>query len=205
MYHSLYEAGRRNDLLAVQHLIKEAIAANFRPVDILVGILAPLLYKIGEQWRSGTITVADEHAFTAFSERVIELIEGTMPRRKRRRRARAPQYFLMNAPGNTHKLAVRMLALWLESRNICTPTLVDHLGLHQLAQHIIQAAPRALLISMALPEQLNSVAAICALVGQLPAGARPKVLVGGYAIKSGLVRLVPGADLVTDISLLGTS
>jgi hypothetical protein len=93
----------------------------------------------------------------------------------------------------------------LESRSICTPIVVDHLDLQELAQHIIKAAPKALLISMALPEQLNDVAAISALVGELPAGVRPKVIVGGYAIKSGLVRFVPGADLVTDINLLSVS
>jgi methanogenic corrinoid protein MtbC1 len=205
VYHSLYKAGRRNDFRSAQQLVKEAVAANFRPIDILIGVLAPLLYKIGEQWRSGTITVADEHEFTAFSERVIELIEGIMQRGRTRRRAGVPRCFLMNAPGNTHTLAIRILALWLESRSICTPTVVDHLDLQELAQHIIKAAPKALLISMALPEQLNGVAAISALVGELPAGARPKVIVGGYAIKSGLVRFVPGADLVTDINLLSVS
>ena len=202
IYYSLYEAGRRNDFRAAQQLVKEAIAANFRPVDILIGVLSPLLYKIGEQWRSGTITVADEHGFTAFSERVIELIEGSKPRGRTRPRAGVPRYFLMNAPGNTHTLAIRILALWLESRSICTPTVVNHLDLQELAQHVIKVAPKALLISMALPEQLNGVAAISAVVGELPAGARPKVIVGGYAIKSGLIRFVPGADLVTDINLL---
>lgn len=203
IYHSLYEAGRRNDLPSAQQLVKDAIAANFRPVDILLGILTPLLYKIGEQWRSGTVTIADEHEFTALSERVIEMIERSMQRGRTRRRAGVPRYFLMNAPGNTHTLAIRVLALWLESHGICTPTVVDHLDLQELAQDIIKAAPKALLISMALPQQLNSVAAISALIGELPANARAKVIVGGYAIKTGLVRFVPGADLVTDINLLG--
>ncbi|RTE88561.1 hypothetical protein D6B98_35115 [Bradyrhizobium sp. LVM 105] len=205
VYNSLYEAGRRNDIRLAQQLVEEAIAANFKPVDIVLGVLAPLLYKIGEQWHSGTITVADEHEFTAFSERVIELIEGSMQRGRTRRRKGAPRYFLMNAPGNTHTLAVRILALWLESHSICTPTVVDHLDLHELAQQIIAVAPKALLISMALPQQLTGVTAISALVRELPGGARPKVIVGGYAIKSGLVRFVPGAELATDINLLSTS
>ncbi|WP_271603754.1 MULTISPECIES: cobalamin B12-binding domain-containing protein [unclassified Bradyrhizobium] len=205
VYDSLYDAGRRNDIPSARQLVKEAMAANFRPVDILLGILTPLLYKIGEQWRSGTVTVADEHEFTVFSERVIELIEASMQRGRTRRRAGVPRYFLMNAPGNTHTLAIRILALWLESRGICTPAVVNHLDLQDLPQHILKAAPKALLISMALPQQLDGVAAISALVGDLPAGARPKVMVGGYAIKSGLVRFVPGADVVTDINSLGTS
>jgi hypothetical protein len=50
------------------------------------------------------------------------------------------------------------------------------------------------------PEQLDGVAAISTLVGRLPKTVRPKVLVGGYAVKAGFVTFIPGADLVADIS-----
>ncbi|UFS88278.1 cobalamin B12-binding domain-containing protein [Bradyrhizobium daqingense] len=205
VYHSLYEAGRRNDLPSAQQLVKDALAAKFRPVDILLGILTPLLYKIGEQWRSGTITVTDEHEFTAFSERIVDLIEVSMQRGKTRHRRGLPRYFLMNAPGNTHTLAIRILSFWLKDRSVCAPTVINHIDLQKLAEHILEAAPKLLLLSMALPQQLDSVVSISALVGELPADAHPKVFVGGYAVKSGLVTFVPGAELVADINLLGTS
>jgi methanogenic corrinoid protein MtbC1 len=205
VFHSLSEAGRRNDLGSAQRLVDKAIAAKCRPVDILIGVLAPLLYQIGEEWRSGVITVEDEHEFTAFSERVIDLIDGKMHQGRSPSRTDERVYFLMNAPGNTHTLAIRILALWLESRSICAPIIIEHSGLEGLARRIVETAPRALLISMALPEQFNSVAAISALVGRLPSGVRPRVLVGGYAVKSGLVKFVPGADLVADVSLLSVA
>src|SRR5262249_16902137 len=163
-----FEAGRRNDYSSAQLLVEEAIAANCRPVDILIGVVAPLLYKIGEEWRSGAITVDQEHEFTAFSERVIDLIDDKMHRGRSPGRTSEPTYFLMNAPGNTHTLAIRILALWLESRSICTPILIEHSDLEGLAKSIVETAPRALLISMGLPEQFNSVSAISALVEQLP-------------------------------------
>jgi methanogenic corrinoid protein MtbC1 len=205
IFRSLYEAGRRNDFGSAERLVEEAIAAHCRPVDVLIGVLAPLLYKIGEQWQSGDITVSQEHEFTAFSERVIDLVEGKMHQGMTRRPASAPRYLLMNAPGNTHMLAIRILALWLESGSIHATTIPDHLDLKELAQRIVKAAPKALLISMSLPEQLAAVASISALVGGLPGRLRPSVIVGGYAVKSGLVRSVPGADLITDITFLSTS
>jgi len=201
---SLFEAGQRDDFDSARQLVEEAIAANWRPIDVLIGVVAPLLYKIGEGWRSGAITVDQEHEFTAFSERIIDLIDDKMHRGKSSIPIREPAYFLMNAPGNTHKLAIRILALWLESQCICAPIIIEHTDLEALAKKIVETAPRALLISMALPEQFDGVAAISALVGQLPSGLRPRVLVGGYAIKSGLVTSVPGADLIADISLLNT-
>ena len=36
----------------------------------------------------------------------------------------------------------------------------------------------------------------------LPEPVRPRVFVGGYAVKMGFVTAIPGADLVADINLL---
>jgi hypothetical protein len=163
-----------------------------------------MLYKIGEEWKSGAITVEDEHKFTAFSERIIDLIDSRLHCSSSPRRGDTPVYFLMNTPGNTHSLAIRILALWLESLRICAPITIEHGDLERLARNISEIAPKRLLISMALPEQLDGVAAISALVGRLPKAVRPSVLVGGYAIKAGFVAFIPGADLFADISLLSS-
>src|SRR6516162_2062833 len=68
IFHSLFEAGQRNDFGSAERMVERAIAANCRPVDILIGIVAPMLHKIGEEWESGAITVEDEHKFTAFRQ-----------------------------------------------------------------------------------------------------------------------------------------
>jgi len=39
-------------------------------------------------------------------------------------------------------------------------------------------------------------------IAELPKSTRPKVIVGGYAVKLGLVPAIPGADLMADISSL---
>src|ERR1700733_13175672 len=57
----LMEIGKSGDSLAAEECVDLAIRANVRPVDILVGLIAPLLYIIGEQWSLKTITVVDEH------------------------------------------------------------------------------------------------------------------------------------------------
>jgi len=50
-----------------------------RAIDLLIGIIAPLLYQIGEDWKHGAVTVAQEHRFTAFCEKVLELIGEVAP------------------------------------------------------------------------------------------------------------------------------
>jgi len=199
-YSALSAAGQAWDLAAARRIIEEARAADMRPVDVLVGIMAPLLFEIGEQWSRGEITVADEHRFTAFCEQVLGLVEqlaGPAPSREE-----TADYLLINAPGNRHTLGIRVLALWLADRGcrvkaVDTPAEPD--GLDRL---IGLVKPKHLLISMALPEQRAAVATLADRVGAWPEPGRPAVLVGGYAVKLGLVSDIPGARLMTDIHQL---
>jgi len=200
---ALFEAGLKSDFGRAKRIVKEAIAANCRPVDILIGMIAPMLYEIGDGWERGALTVEDEHRFTAFCEQVVNLIDRRMQSsRSRLPSTDVPALFLMNAPGNTHTLAVRILALWLESRGIGVRRLVDDRNLEQLTQRLVTSAAKVLLISMALPEQRDGVVRISDLLDRFPAGVRPRLIVGGYAVKVGLARPIPGAELMADISSL---
>jgi hypothetical protein len=62
--------------------------------------------------------------------------------------------------------------------------------------------PRILLVSMALAEQAADVAAIAGRIAALPDDIRPRVIVGGYAVKLAMVSAIPGATLLADISSL---
>jgi hypothetical protein len=108
----------------------------------------------------------------------------------------------MNAPGNTHTLAARILSLWLTNKGTPARLIREWEGHEELLALIRLTQPRLLLVSMALAEQIPSVVAIAERIAELPASKRPRLVVGGYAIKAGLVVTIPGADLVGDISSL---
>jgi methanogenic corrinoid protein MtbC1 len=198
----LFEAGRRDDINAARQIIEIARQAGTREVDIVIGIIAPMLCQIGEDWKRGAITVAEEHRFTAFCEKILDIVTGN-------RLPLAPlnvgeekrgEILLINAPGNHHTLAVRILALWLSDKGMPAHTLDEALDVSDLIILICKMRPRILLISMALAEQLPGVIAVVERVRDLPGPMRPKIMVGGYAIKLGLVSQIPGAVLLADIS-----
>lgn len=205
IFHALFAAGRRRDLEAAAPIVERAVAAKCRPVDILVGMIAPMLYKIGDAWERGTLTVDDEHEFTAFSERVIDLLED----RIRRQRALSSEpgangrYLLMSAPGNTHVVGLRILELWLQQKGARTRAVDDATLFDVLAEPAVGGRPNTLLISIALPEQRDGVAALAARVQALPKARRPRIVLGGYAVKVGLVPPIAGVDFASDISALG--
>jgi methanogenic corrinoid protein MtbC1 len=203
LFYSLFDAGRHEDFNAAACVVENAIAANCKPADILLGMISPMLYEIGEEWKRGALSVEGEHRFTAFAEKVIQLVQarnGTatatpIP-------TRATPLFLMNAPGNRHDLALRILSIWLKARGAKVRILEEDVHLDGLTWNIAAERPKYLLISMALTEQCNSVAEIAQTVQALPRDIRPKTIVGGYPVKAGLISSIPETELVSNISEL---
>jgi methanogenic corrinoid protein MtbC1 len=204
MFQALFDAGRHEDFKTAARIVKKAVAANCRPVDILIGMISPMLFEIGEEWKRGAISVEGEHRFTAFAERVVGLIESKIAKANTVSAvsSSASLLFLMNAPGNRHALALRILALWLRSRGAEVRVIEDEIHQDSLMRRIAAEQPKYLLISMALCDQRDRVAEIAEAAQGLPRELRPRTIVGGYPVKAGLIRSIPAAELLSDISAL---
>lgn len=203
LFHALFDAGRHEDFEAAARIVENAIAANCRPVDILLGMISPMLYEIGEEWKRGALSVEAEHRFTAFSEKVVELIQARIDTATAAPTpTRAALLFLMNAPGNRHDLAVRILSIWLKGRGAKVRIVEDDIDQDRLMRSIAAEHPQYLLISMALAEQRDRVVEIARAVQELPQDIRPKTIVGGYPVKAGLISSIPGAEIMLDIGAL---
>jgi methanogenic corrinoid protein MtbC1 len=200
----LAEAGRHGDFKAAEIIEEDAVKANIQPIDILLGIVAPMLYQIGKDWEQSIITVAEEHRFTAFCEHVFESIVTKLrgaPPTDVTETDRA-EVLLMGAEGNRHTLAIRILALWLMNKGIRTQLVHPTPSLDDLMAVISDTRPTTLLVSMALPEHRATVLKTAERVAALPRPMRPKIIVGGYAVKLGIVPEIPGAELAADINTL---
>ncbi|MEX0695024.1 MAG: cobalamin B12-binding domain-containing protein [Rhodospirillales bacterium] len=199
-----YEAGRRNDLKEVERIIENSKGTKIRAVDILLGILAPLLQQIGEEWKQGAMTVAEEHRFTAFCEKASEIIFSKVANKNFANKVlpERTKALLINASGNRHTIGIRILALWLRERGILTQVLDRAIGRDDLMAVIREFQPNMVLISVALAEQAADVLDVIECIGNLPDHLRPRVVVGGHAVKRGFISAIPGAELLTDISSL---
>lgn len=207
MQDRLMTAGLSGDLRTVDHALREAIAQNVRSIDIFMGLIAPLLYRIGEEWQKGYITVAEEHRFTSYCEQLFEQLsnEVTVSRPTVPAAADRADVLLMNAPGNRHTMAICILAAWFADKGMSargigpTPAIDDPISL------ICESRPSVVLISIALSEQFPAVVRLIERIAALPGPPHPKILVGGYAVKMNLVPPIPGADLVSDINSIELS
>jgi len=196
----LYEAGKKGDLAAAPAIVHHAIAAGLRPVDILVGVITPLLYLIGIEWEISEITIADEHRFTCFCEHVFELVKREVASRKiPSAKTRRVLVFLMNARGNSHSLGVRILSLWLQAAAIETREFHPPPSPELLLNCIAEEQPQAVLISLALASQKDYVATVARRIADMPQ-PQPALIVGGYAIKHKLVPPISGAMFLETIN-----
>jgi methanogenic corrinoid protein MtbC1 len=202
LFRALFDAGLNEDFEAATQIVDEAIAANCRPVDILFGMISPMLYEIGEEWKRGALSVEAEHRFTSFSRRVVELVEARIGSVTAASAYHVTPSFLMNAPGNRHELALRILSIWLESRGTKVRIIEEDVDQDKLMRSIAAERPKYLLISMSLTDQRESVAEIAKAIQALPHDVRPKTIVGGYPIKVGLIRSIPETELLSNISAL---
>jgi len=118
--------------------------------------LRPVLTALGEAWRSGSITVAEEHLATECFLRAIAQVCLSLPTRRDPRRA-----LLATAEGEAHELGLRLAELCLRERqwrsvwlgnNTPTESLVEHIESADLDLVIVSASPW-----IASPERLQEI------------------------------------------------
>ena len=147
---------------------------------------------------------ARHYPVTVRAERVVDLVEARMRLAWSQpvRPGGGGYYVLMNAPGNSHVLGVRILGLWLQNQGWRTRHVDEQTVLDVLSEPSLAGQPKTLLVSIALSEQYDAVAAVVERVRALPASHRPNIVVGGYAVKTGRVPPIPGVRLAADIGAL---
>jgi len=199
----LFEAGKSEDLGAARRIVDGAVEAGVRPVDVLLGLLGPLLYRIGDEWESGTLSVSDEHRYTSFCETVFEVVkEETRAEIATDAPSEKMSILLLNAHGNSHTLGIRILALWLQTKNVKAIAIYPSPSVRDLTELVKETHPKFLMVSVALAEQRPGAVKIAESMAALRIKPRPKVIVGGYAVKSGMISPVPDAILLADIALV---
>lgn len=177
LFAELTRLGARGALEDGEPFVRSAIAAGLRPSEILVGLLHPALGDLGERWERGEISVADEHRFTAFASRVLELVpvpsapEGAHP-----------PIVLTLLEGNEHDIGIRMLQrVAIEQGHPCTsihPALPED-AILSLAEDL---RPRMLGLSVSLPEMIPSAVEAYRRLNDT-AACHGRVVLGGYAFR----------------------
>lgn len=144
-----YDAGQVVDLLAVDAVLPLRHDLDRRylrgqPVDEIVDqVLRPALEEVGERWRCGDWSVADEHAATGLVEAVVASLE----LRLRHLAPTGPKVTLLGVPEDHHELPRRLLTLQLLEHDVGVRWLGSATPVASLARDLDEQPCDVLLLS----------------------------------------------------------
>jgi MerR family transcriptional regulator, light-induced transcriptional regulator len=168
------------DPVAAEVIMADAIAAELGPAAIDDEVIAPAMRRIGELWRTGTLSVAEEHLATEISFRVLALQREAF--RVAAQRARQT-VVLAAVQGERHVMGLRMAGDLLAAAGYDARLLGADVPLDALTELVDRLAAGVVALTATMPE---SAAALDATLGALRAGAPRTVVVGGVAVPEGL-------------------
>jgi methanogenic corrinoid protein MtbC1 len=179
--------------LTAAALVDEGAALGIDPVDLLLGIVQPVLHRIGHRWARSEATVAEEHRVTMLCGGVIQrIVEGAG--NQALRNSRTPDVLLTVVDGNQHTLGVQILEVMLLRSGVSTFAVYPGLPPAEIVALARTLRPRVVAISAALPQQIQpALEAAERLAGERAGG--PPVVVGGLALRGGM-ELPRGAPLL---------
>jgi methanogenic corrinoid protein MtbC1 len=201
LFDRLASAGRGGDLAAAASLVEEGLGRGLQPQDLLVGLLQPVLYQLGSLWERGELSVAAEHRGTAVATAAMELVLARRPGAAGLRQTSRPRIVLANADGNYHVLGVRMVEFVLVSQGVPCFAVFPGLPSTEVYELALSLGAPFVGLSVAVPAQIAGVRALSRLLERVPAPRRPRLLVGGHALRSGSVPVdEPGVELCRDVA-----
>lgn len=133
-------------------VVHAALADGADEETLLLEVIAPVQERVGVEWAADRISVAQEHAATAISERIVASL--ALRRDSGRRTANRGRVTVSCVDGEWHAFPARLVAevLSLHGRR------VDYLGAQTPTQHLVAhlhlTNPDAVLLSGSIPTHL---------------------------------------------------
>lgn len=176
---------------AAPALLDEGRSLGVPWVDLLLGLVQPALYQMGERWSGSLASIAEEHRLTAVCASLISLVAEAQAGAARLRQSPAPAALLVNAEDNFHTLGVQVVEVALLAAGVPVFCVYPGLPAREVAALAASLRPRVVGVSVALPEQLGSVRELAALLDRTE-GPRPTLVAGGHGVRR-LAEARPGA------------
>ena len=177
-------------------VVAEGARLGLDPVDLLLGVVQPVLQQIGERWVRSEITISAEHRVTALCSALIQWIASADPSISALRDAHPPDVLLVAAEGNQHTLGIQIIEVLLLRHRVSSFAVYPGIPAEEIVALARTLTPKVVAISVAIASQLNCARLVAERVSAFPPENRPRVVVGGHAIREDYAP--PG-----DVSIIG--
>lgn len=176
------DALRAADAAGAYQLASQALRQGMTLPVLYQRVIAPAMHEIGALWEKGAITVADEHAATELTHRVLEGLRSPISVESpdgSARSSESPLALLAAVEGERHALGLRMAADVLEESGFRVVYLGADMPTDALLRSVDALSPDLLALAATMPE----LAAVLADAALSVRSEHPQVslLLGGQA------------------------
>jgi len=162
--------------------------------EIINGLFIPVLYRIGEMWEKGEITVAQEHYSSGIISSLLDYlseVQNIVAGKK--------HVALFMSPGEEeHTLSLRFVSEFFKEAGWKIIFIGRSIPLWDLRQIIDQEKIDLLVLSVFSTGSLNSAEYLIKALKSEIASNQPKIFIGGRGIDSEEFALKAGADVYLD-------
>lgn len=179
LYFQAILGGRRKAAMTV---VSEAIRDGHAIPDVYVEVLQESLYRVGREWESNRITVAEEHMATAITQYVLCQTYASLPVADVRR----GNMVVTGVAGELHQVGANMVADVLESQGYDVRFLGTNLPHAGILQAIETHHADVLGISATMLFNVPQVVGLVAEVHSRFGAKAPRIVLGGSAFRGQL-------------------
>lgn len=150
----LFVALREGDERAATDVVVRLHAQQESVADLVGRLLVPALVRIGDDWASGDLSVAEEHRASEIVERIIATIDQRRPGRPR------GTVVVTAPPGELHGLPVSMAGAVLREDGWTVEMLGRDLPADALVQFVSEVLPDLVVLTVTMPSVLDAAEAV---------------------------------------------
>jgi DNA-binding transcriptional MerR regulator len=183
-----------NEQLA--HTMLNSMLALYSVEQVCTELIAPTMWRIGQLWAEGQLSVPVEHFASNFFRALLSNLLRVTPDP-----CRGSLTLVCCAPGEPHELGALMLALLLRRRSLCVAYLGQSIETAGLLHVIRQLTPALVCVSLTMPAYLPALINLGRQV-QKVAHPRPELVFGGqvFAQYANIIPQIPGTYLDGDLN-----
>lgn len=174
-------------------LVRKVVSDGAPAGDVYIHLIAPALHRVGEEWASGRIGIADEHRATEIVN-VLMVKLGDFFRRRGPSRGTA---VALTPEGEPHCLPSMMVADFLRAAGYEVHHLGKDVPAESLGRFVEQVGADVVAISLTL--ELDHRSQLAAMVSAVRRGRDTLVVIGGQGASSALAEET-GAVYIQDLS-----
>lgn len=149
-YFDAVSKGNRPEALEVVRRLQDS---GWSTLDVMNGVIAPAQTRVGDLWASDAWSVAQEHAATAVSEAVLNVLGAQIPPP----RDPVAPVVVSCVEQEWHALPALMVAEHLRAAGLAVSYLGANASAEHLVRHVHELAPRAVALSCSLSASLPRV------------------------------------------------